>query len=361
MLYKFFKNNFQLSSAWGIFVLSVGWLAAISSLHWWLNFDHGKRKIVKMGYMPVITNLAAPLLDHVTVRGNGVRFSAIKFNSFAEMAEALRNDKIQVAFMIAPLAIVLRQQGEDVKIVYIGNRHESTLVVRKGLNVNSISDLAGRTVAVPMRYSGHNISIMQLMEKNFLGGQVRVVEMNPPDMASALSAGSLDAYYVGEPFAAQTLKSGDAKVLRYVEDVWPNFICNLALVRKDFIENNHEVVKTLVQGAARSGIWAKKNCKAAAAIASDYWNQPAELVEFALTTPENRIEYDQFVPREEEIQHLADLMVRFNLLKSNDISGLVDDHFAKVIDLQGVSDLASILNLPPRSQTLAAEFSRSGS
>ncbi len=336
--------KFRLPLAWRIVIMAVVWLIIISALHWWLNFDHGKRRVVKMGYMPVITNLAAPILDYATVDGDGIRFNSIKFASFAEMAEALRNKKIQVAFMIAPLSIVLRQQGEDVKIIYIGNRHESTLVVRKDLNVNKISDLAGRTVAIPMRYSGHNISIMQLMEKNSLVGQVKVVEMNPPDMASALTAGSLDAYYVGEPFAAQTLKSGDAKVLKYVKDVWPNFICNLALVRSDFIENNPAIVKMLVQSAARSGIWANENCKEAAKIASRYWNQPVELVEFALTTPENRIAYDQFVPREEEIQHLADLMVHFNLLKSNDISGLIDNRFAKAADLSGVSNLASILH-----------------
>ncbi len=342
MLYLL-KNKYRLPLAWRIVIMAVGWLVIISSLHWWLNFDHGKRRVVKMGYMPVITNLAAPILDYATVNGDGIRFSSIKFASFAEMAEALRNKKIQVAFMIAPLSIVLRQQGEDVKIIYIGNRHESTLVVRKDLNVNKVSDLAGRTVAIPMRYSGHNISIMQLMEDNSLVGQIKVVEMNPPDMASALTAGSLDAYYVGEPFAAQTLKSGDAKVLRYVKDVWPNFICNLALVQSDFIENNFDIVKMLVQSAARSGIWAKENCKEAAKIASRYWNQPVELVEFALTTPENRIAYDQFLPREEEIQHLADMMVRFNLLKSNDISGLVDDRFAKTADLRDISDLATIL------------------
>ncbi len=345
-MFNLLRNKFRLQLAWRIIIIAVGWLVIISALHWWLNFDHGKRRIVKMGYMPVITNLAAPILDHATVNGDGIRFSSIKFASFAEMAEALRNEKIQVAFMIAPLSIVLRQQGEDVKIIYIGNRHESTLVVRKDLKVNKVCDLAGRTVAIPMRYSGHNISIMQLMEKRSLVGQVKVVEMNPPDMASALTAGSLDAYYVGEPFAAQTLRSGDSKVLRYVEDVWPNFICNLVLVRSDFIENNQKIVKMLVQSAARSGIWAKENCKEAAKIASRYWNQPVELIEFALTTPENRIAYDQFVPREEEIQHLADLMVRFNLLKNNDISGLIDDRFANAADLRGISDLATVLYPP---------------
>ena len=153
MLFNLLKNKFQIPLRWRICFLGMGWLIIISSLHWWLNFDHGKRRVVKIGYMPVITNLAAPILDHATVNGDGIRFNSIKFSSFAEMAEALRNGKIQVAFMIAPLSIVLRQQGEDVKIIYIGNRHESTLVVRKDLNVNKVSDLAGRTVAIPMRYS----------------------------------------------------------------------------------------------------------------------------------------------------------------------------------------------------------------
>ncbi len=298
-----------------------------------------------MGYMPVITNLAASILDYASKDGDGIRFNALKFASFAEMAEALRNDQIQAAFMIAPLSIVLRQQGEDVKVVYIGNRHESTMVAKKDLNATTLNDLVGKTLAVPMRYSGHNISILQMLEKNGLKGKIKVVEMNPPDMASALASGSLDAYYVGEPFAAQTLKNGDASLLYYVEDVWKHFICNLVLVRQKFIENDPDTVKMLVQGAAWSGLWAKNNCKEAAEIASKYWNQPVELVEYALTTPKNRIVFDRFVPRYEEMQYMADLMVHFKLLKNNDISGLIEDSFAKEVVLENVTDIKSIFEV----------------
>ena len=297
-----------------------------------------------MGYMPVITNLAAPLLDFATLEcKTGVRFEAIKFASFSDMADALRNDHIQVAFIIAPLSIVLRQQGSNIKIVYIGNRHESTLVVRKDLNISSLRDLVGKTIAVPMRFSGHNISILQLLEKNGLKGRVNVVEMNPPDMASALTSGSLDAYYVGEPFAAQTVLNGTGKVLFYVEDVWKNFICNLVIVKQTLIEKNPELVKMLVQGAARSGLWAKHNPKEAARIASFYWVQPVDLVEYALTTPKNRIVYDEFIPKESEIKHLADLMVSYGLITDNNIDGLIDDRFAKEANQEGVTDFSSIL------------------
>lgn len=335
----------QVPVSWHITAGVIGWLIVISILHYWMSSDHGGRKVVTMGYMPVISNLAAPVLDHVTKEGDGIRFRALKFSSFAEMAESLRNGQIDVAFMIAPLSIVLHQQGENVKIVYIGNRHESTLVARKDLNVTSLDDLIGKKIAVPMRYSGHNISIMNLLERNGLSGRIDVVEMNPPDMAAAMAVGSLDAYYVGEPFAAQTLKNGDATLLHYVEEVWPNFICNLAVVRQDFIEKEPDVVQMFVRGAARSGLWAQSNPEQAAKIASKYWNQPLDLVEYALTTPKDRIVYKRFIPDVQEMRQIADLMLRFNLLKGTDISGLIEDSFAKDADLHNISSLESILSL----------------
>jgi NitT/TauT family transport system substrate-binding protein len=332
--------------AWMIGATSAGWLVLITMLHFWLNVDRNLRPTVVMGYMPVITNLAAPLLDQGSLDKGPVRFRALKFASFAEMAEALRNDQIQAAFIIAPLAIVLRQQGADVKVVYIGNRHESTLVVRKGIPGDTFSDLAGRTVAVPMRYSGHNLSIRRLMDLHGLQDAIDVVEMNPPDMPAALAAGALDAYYVGEPFAAQTLRNGDSKRLFYVEEIWPGFICNLMIVNQTFIEANPEAVQMLVQGAARSGYWARRNLSQAAKIAAAYWNQTQDLVEYALTTPPNRIVFDRFVPRQAELQEIADMMAAQGLATSRDISGLVDDRFAINADLGAISTFESIMNSP---------------
>ena len=334
----------QVRGPLGMAVLVVAWLVVISVLHFRLNAEHGDRQTVAMGYMPVITNLAAPLLDYATLEGGGIRFKAVKFASFAEMAEALRNGGIQAAFIIAPLSIVLKHQGEDIRIVYIGNRHESTLVARKELNVRSIGDLSGRTVAVPMRYSGHHLLMLKVLAEKGLSGDVRIVEMNPPDMAAALASGALDAYFVGEPFAAQTLKTGDASRVHYVEEMRPGFICNLMIVRRRLIDETPDLVRLLVKGAVRSGLWAKSHIREAAAIASRYWHQPLDLVEYALSTPEGRIRFDGFLPRAEEIQEIADLMVRFGLAGTNDVGDLVDDRFAREVDAGEVTALQYIFD-----------------
>ncbi|CAK8717824.1 NLPA lipoprotein [Candidatus Electrothrix laxa] len=337
------KKKFIWTRSWRFVVGSVIWVVVISGLHWWLNFDHSNQKIFKMGYMPVITNMAAPLLDHTSAKGNDIRFKALKFSSFAEMGEALRNDQIQAAFIIAPLSIVLRQQGVDVKIIYIGNRHESTFVTRKDLNVRGIQELAGRTVAVPMRFSGHNLSLLRLMEENNMSGEINIVELNPPDMAAALVTGSLDGYYVGEPFAAQTLKNGNADLLFNVEEVWTSFICNLVIVKQSLIEEEPEIVQKFINGAVRSGLWAEKHPDKAAEIAARYWSQPVDLVQYALDASGGRTLYDQYLPKIEEMQEIADLMVRYKLIDSNKIDGLVDQQFAENVDTGDVETIDDIL------------------
>jgi NitT/TauT family transport system substrate-binding protein len=335
------------STAFRVLAVALGWLALISWLHYDLNAEHSSRPVIRMGYMPVIANLAAPLLDYASKDGSGPRFEALKFSSFAEMGESLRNGYIQAAFIIAPLSIVLRQQGAAAKLVYIGNRHESTLVYRSELKINTFADLAGKTIAVPMRFSGHYIAARRLAEEyGITGPNLKIVEMNPPDMPSALSSGALDAYFVGEPFAAASVKAGQAKVLYYVEQVWPGFICNLLMVRQDLIDAHPQWAQDLVEGAARSGYWARSHTEEAAKIVAAYWNQKPELADYALKTPPNRIVYDRFVPKYEEMQFLADQMVRFGLLEHSNIDGLIDDRFAKNADLGNITDYKSILNHP---------------
>jgi NitT/TauT family transport system substrate-binding protein len=194
-----------------------------------------------------------------------------------------------------------------------------------------------------MRFSGHNLSLLRLMADRGLENAINIVEMNAPDMAAALSSGALDAYYVGEPFAAQTLKSGEARLVHHVESVWPGFICNLMLVKGRLVDERPEDVQQLVNGAVRSGLWAEKHIKEVADVAARYWNQDPELIRYALNTPENRIVFDQFTPIEDELQQIGNLMHRFGLTTSAHIEGLVSGRFARRASLESVTSLDTII------------------
>jgi NitT/TauT family transport system substrate-binding protein len=156
-----------------------------------------------------------------------------------------------------------------------------------------------------------------------------------------LAAGSLDAYYVGEPFAAKSLKSGSADLVLHVEDVWPNFICNLVIVKQGTIERDPKLVRKFVQGAARASLWAGKHQEQAAEIAAKYWSQTPEVAQFALSS--RKVVFDHFLPKQEELQQIADLMVKHGLIANNTIKGLVDDQFAASVKIEDVPQLTDIL------------------
>ena len=70
---------------------------------------------------------------------NGELFLPRMFQGFPEMKEALISNKVQAAFIVAPMAIALAAQGVPIKVVYLGHRYGSSLVVRKNGPVRSAS------------------------------------------------------------------------------------------------------------------------------------------------------------------------------------------------------------------------------
>ena len=88
------------------------------------------------------------------------------FQGFPEIKEALMSGRMQAAFMVAPMAIALRAQGVPIKIVYLGHRYGSAVVVQKNGPVKTFADLKGRVVAVPSRFSDERLIIFKALAQN---------------------------------------------------------------------------------------------------------------------------------------------------------------------------------------------------
>ena len=338
------RRPFSKSLTLRVGIPALLWLALIAGLHVRLNAESKSTDRVVMGYMPVITNLAAPLVDAVS-KESGVRFEAMKFGSFSEMGEAFRAGHIDAAFIIAPLAVALFQQGVPLKVVYIGNRHESTMVVRQECPWKSFSDVSGTfTVAVPIRYSGHLLALKRTLREKGLGADtIRLVEIPPPDMPAALASGGIDGYFVGEPFAGKSLANGLARRFLNVEEIWPKFICNVMIVREELIRSHPEWVRKLVSRAARSGFWARSHSEEAARLAAGYWNQDPSLPLYVFSHPPDRFRFDLFVPVVSEFEEIVGEMVLDGLLPNRiDVTGMVDDRFARAVSVEEVATLKDI-------------------
>src|SRR5687767_9900962 len=144
------------------------------------------RRRLSVGFLPVTCHLTCPVTDYATRTSAATRFESQRFTDFPTVVETLKAGRIDATFMIAPLAMKLREQGVPVKITYLGHRDGSTVMVRKDLAAKNLKDLEGRTIAIPSKYSNQNLVIRKLMKDEGVdASKVRFVELPPPDMPGA--------------------------------------------------------------------------------------------------------------------------------------------------------------------------------
>ena len=288
-----------------------------------------RREQLTVGYLPVTCHLTCPVTDFATKTSASTRFNSQRFQDFPTVVESMKAGRLSASFMIAPLAMKLREQGLPVKILYLGHRDGSTVMVRKDLPARNLRDLRGRTFAIPSKYSNQNLVIRKLMmDQGVNPDDIRMVEMAPPDMPGALAAKAIDAYFVGEPQAARAELDGSGRVLYMAKDIWPHFISCVLVAREDLIQARPAVVKDLVRGIAQSGEWAETHRIEAAKVVSPYFRQDEKLVRFVLTRPPDRVSYRMLTPTDGDMQQIEDMAIQAGILQKRiDMRDLVDRSF----------------------------------
>jgi len=310
-------------------LLLLAWVATITAAHAYMNVNWNsvlndyrpvaKRKIV-VAYIPVTCQLTCPVTDYISkFSKNGETFLPRLFQGFPEMKEALISNKVQAAFIVAPMAIALKAQGVPIKVVYLGHRYGSAVVVKKGGPVHTVADLRGRTIAIPTRFSDERLMVFRAMKLAGLKPtDVKMVEMAPPDVSGALAAGAIDGFSMGEPFPSQAEMGGFGRILFQARDYWPDYMSCILIVRQDLIDSRPEVVQVLVDGVARSGLWLDKSKPnredAADFVGRFYYHQKPALLNWALTKPLDRVTYSPLAPRKADFDLVRDMMIETGVL-----------------------------------------------
>jgi NitT/TauT family transport system substrate-binding protein len=327
-----------------IALLVSGWLVAISALHGYLNVNWGsllndyqplaKRKI-NVAYIPVTCQLTCPVTDYISkLSQNGEIFLPRLFQGFPEIKEALISNRMQAAFIVAPLAIALRAQGVPIKVVYLGHRYGSAVVVRKNGPIKTFADLRGHTIAIPSRFSDERLLVFRAMKAwGIKPSEVKMVEMAPPDVAGAMAVGAIDAFVMGEPFPSQAELGGYGRILFQAKEYWPDYMSCILVVQQGLIDKRPDVVQKLVDGIARSGLWLDKGKPerddAADFVGRFYYNQKPALLRWALTKPLDRVMYAPLAPRKADFDMVRDLMIETGVLnKKIDFEDYTDTRFS---------------------------------
>ena len=328
----------------------VGWLGLVSCLHAYLNVNWAamlndyvpieKRKF-NVAFIPVTCHLACPVTDYISKFSKaGEIFLPRMFQGFPEIKEALISNKMQAAFIVAPLAIALKAQGVPIRIVYLGHRYGSAFVVHKDGGIENFGQIRGKTVAIPSRFSDERLIVFRAMKAwGIKPSEIKMVEMAPPDVAGALAAKAIDAFSMGEPFPSQAEMGGFGRVLFSAKDYWPDYMSCVLVVREDLIASRPDAVQLLVDGVARSGLWLEQGkdyrMNAADFVGRFYYNQKPALLEWALTKPITRVMYNQLTPRKADFDLVRDLMMETGVLdKKIEFEEYTDTTFAEKASIQ---------------------------
>ena len=149
----------------------------------------------------------------------------MRFNGWPELKEAYLAGYTPATFILAPMAMRLREDGVPIKIVYLGHRDGTAMMVHKDSTIFQLEDLRGKTIAVPNRFSNQRLLIFKaLSDRGISIKDVNLIEMPPPDMPAALYSRAVDAITSGEPFMGQTELDGYGRVLYQAKQLWPGFI-----------------------------------------------------------------------------------------------------------------------------------------
>jgi NitT/TauT family transport system substrate-binding protein len=309
--------------------LNVNWAAVLN------NYRPASERKITVAYLPVTCQLTCPVTDYISkFSDNGELFLPRMFQGFPELKEALISNRVQAAFIVAPMAIALKAQGVPIKVVYLGHRYGSAVVVSKKGPIKTVADLRGHTIAIPSRFSDERLLLFRAMQVwGMKPGDIKMVEMAPPDVAGALAAGAIDGFSMGEPFPSQAELGGFGRVLFQAREYWPDYMSCILVVRQDLIDKRPDVVQVLVDGIARSGLWLDQGKPhrddAADFVGRFYYNQKPALLRWALTKPLDRVMYTPLAPRKADFDLVRDMMIQTGVLnKKIEFEDYVDTRFS---------------------------------
>src|SRR5260370_13321450 len=144
----------------------------------------------------------------------------MELGSFDEIQTAFAQGKLHAFFSAEAPAIKLRSEGQDIRVVEVGCTLQQEVLVRAQLNITSISQLRGKSIAVAEGTSSH-YGLLRILSAAGLSGKDVILRPGfPGDVKPLFESGVVDAWAVWPPFVEEqviakhghTLPGGDAKI-----------------------------------------------------------------------------------------------------------------------------------------------------
>jgi NitT/TauT family transport system substrate-binding protein len=195
------------------------------------------------------------------------------FRAGPEIMSAFAAGELDMAYVgEAPATIAAANQTAKVVAVAQVNAEGSALVVSKdSLDIISLKDLRGKTVAVPGYGTVQDFLLRRVLSQNKMDyNSLNIIILKPPEMIGALQTNQIQAFLAWEPYPSKAVTMGVGRRLATSHEMWEGHPCCILAASSDFISKHPETVKAFVQAHIRATEFIHHHIQEAIQIAMKY-------------------------------------------------------------------------------------------
>lgn len=197
-----------------------------------------------IGYQTGVDPSKVPQADGVYEQAICEKIDWRRFNSGPEVITAIASGDVQIGNLgSSPLAAAASRNLPIVAFIVSAQINGSeALVVRNDSHIDAPKDLIGKTIATPFVSTSHYSLLGALKHWGLDTKQVKVVNLQPGEIAAAWKRGDIDGAFVWSPALGEIRKTG--KILTDAAQVgqWGAPTFEVWVARKDFAQKHPEVV-----------------------------------------------------------------------------------------------------------------------
>ena len=223
--------------------------------------ENKKVKEIKIGTMDLVNPDLVARKGKYYEKQLGVKVKIVKFDSGKDVNTALAAGSIDVSELGSNPTALGIGNGLNYDVIYIGDIIGSaeSLVVKNNANVNSVSQLKGKKIAVPFASTSHYSLLNALKQAGLKESDVKLLDLEPNDIHAAWKRGDIDAAYVWYPVLNNLVKDG--KILTGSDKLAKQGIitADLVVARRDFAKSNKNLVVRYIKALNQANDLDQKN------------------------------------------------------------------------------------------------------
>jgi NitT/TauT family transport system substrate-binding protein len=292
------------------------------------------KETLRVGYLPIMDHLILPVshaLDNPQYQHLDVQPRL--FKKWTELAGALKANKIDAAFVLAPLAMKMFQNGLDIKTILLAHRDGSAITVTKNSSIQNAADLKGKRIAIPGHKSTHVALLDSYLKKSGLSLEnVTLKSIAPPNMQKAMELGFIDGFIVAEPFGSKAVKQNVGNLLVLSREILPNHIDCIVVINNTFLTTYSEAVKEWIASLIKASQWIEHDrvTSQAHSVANlvsggHYFSHTNELIINALTEPLEKISFTNLKPDIKDFEVILNIGKEAGIIDHIDLTHFIDD------------------------------------